>query len=417
MKLFERITILALLLLCSAEVVAQNDSILVIGRDTVAYRYTPIATSSPKPAKERKGWNKFVKYIADSELDQSFEKRVDMTFVPTLYYSPSTSVGLAVMAAGKYRLDKQNRTIPASDFSVYATASLTGYYRVGAKGCNIFRNDNQRIIYSAEFFSIPTSFWGVGYDAAMSNEPMKYLASRTIVDVRFLQKAAQGLYVGVGADFNYHFGGFGGKRKFVAESDFLARLDGERTSYNATGISLFVEYDTRDVISNPQRGLYLGVQAKVRPKGMGNVGRTLWCGHLSVNYYQKLWRGAVLALDLQGEINSEGTPWVYNASIGGLQSMRGYYAGRFNDLCAITLQAELRQNIYKRLGAVAWGGAGNVFRNFREFAWRETLPTYGVGLRYEIKKSINLRLDYGFGSRDHRGKLIHGAVFSINEAF
>ena len=178
-----------------------------------------------------------------------------------------------------------------------------------------------------------------------------------------------------------------------------------------------MEYDTRDVISNPQRGLYFGVQAKVRPKGMGNVGRTLWCGHLSVNYYQKLWRGAVLALDLQGEINSEGTPWVYNASIGGLQSMRGYYAGRFNDLCAITLQAELRQNIYKRLGAVAWGGAGNVFRNFHEFAWRETLPTYGVGLRYEIKKSINLRLDYGFGSRDHRGKLIHGAVFSINEAF
>ena len=358
-----------------------------------------------------------MQYIADSGTDQSFQKRVDMTFIPALYYAPSTSVGLAIMASGMYRLDKQNRTIPASDFSVYATASLTGFYRVGAKGCNIFKNDKQRIIYNAEFFSMPTSFWGVGYDAAMMNDAMRYLASRTIVDVRFLQRVTKGLFVGVGADFNYHFGRFGGKRNFVAESDFLARLDGERVEYNATGISLFVEFDTRDVLSAPQRGVYLGVQAKVRPKGMGSVGKTLWSGSLSANFYQRLWRGAVLALDLRGEWNSKGTPWVYNASIGGTLAMRGYYAGRFNDLCAVTLQAELRQNIYKRLGAVAWGGAGNVFHSFRTFSWQHTLPTYGVGLRYEVKKSVNLRLDYGFGGRDGRGKLIHGAVFSFNEAF
>ncbi len=412
-----RIAILALLVVFAAEVVAQNDSILVVGRDTLAYRYTPINNHSAKPKKERKGWNNFVRYVAESATDQSFTRKVDMTFVPTLYYSPLTSAGLAVMASGMYRLDKQNRTIPPSDFLVYATASLTGFYRAGVNGCNIFRNDNQRIIYNAEFFSQPTLFWGVGYDAAMANSSMRYLASRTIVDVRFLQKVARGLYVGVGADYNYHFGRFGGRRNFVVESDFLARLDGERTVYNATGISLFVEFDTRDVISNPQRGVYFGVQAKVRPKGMSNVGHTLWSGRLVFDFYQRLWRGAVLALDLCGEVNSKGTPWVYNASIGGLQSMRGYYAGRFNDLCAMTLQVELRQNIYKRLGAVAWGGAGNVFRDIRALAWRETLPTYGVGLRYEIKKGVNIRFDYGLGSRDYCGKLIHGAVFSFNEAF
>ncbi len=415
--MIRRVTIFALLLLFVAEVKAQKDSILVVGRDTVAYRYTPIETTSAKPRKEREGWNRFVQYIADSATDQSFQKKVDMAFVPALYYSPSTSVGLVVMASGLYRLDKKNRTMPASDFSIYATASLTGFYRVGVKGCNIFRNDNQRIVYNAEFYSMPTSFWGVGYDAAISNSPVRYLASRTIVDVRFLQKVAKGLFVGVGADYNYHFGRFGGKRNFVAESDFLARLDGERTDYFATGISLYTEFDTRDAISNPQRGVYLAVQAKVRPRGMSNIDKTLWGGRLSANYYQRLWKGAVLAFDFQGELNSEGTPWVYNASIGGLQSMRGYYAGRFNDLCAVTLQAELRQNIYKRLGAVAWGGAGNVFHNFRTFAWHETLPTYGVGLRFGLKKNVNFRLDYGFGGRDDRGKLIHGAVFSINEAF
>ncbi len=411
--MLRHIAIFTLLTLLTAVATAQNDSILVAGKDTVAYRYTPINTT---PQKGGKGWQRFADYIANSDTDQSFERKVDMTFVPALYYSPSTSAGLAVMAAGRYRLDKQNRNIPASDFSLYAAASLTGYYRVGVKGNNIFRNDRQRIIYNAEFYSQPTSFWGVGYDAAIANPALHYLASRTIVDGRFLQRITKGLFVGAGIDFNYHFGKFGGS-KYASESSFKARLAGEGISYNAVGISLFVELDTRNVITNPQRGVYLGIQAKVRPSAMNNIGHTLWNGRLVANLYQKLWKGAILAFDLRGELNSEGTPWVYNASIGGISSMRGYYAGRFNDLCAITLQAELRQHLYKGFGAVAWGGAGNVFRTFRQFDWSKTLPTYGIGLRYEVKRNINLRLDYGFGGRDHRGALIHGAIFSINEAF
>ena len=413
--MFKRIAIFALLAILGVEAVAQNDSILVTNRDTIAYRYTPIELKQQNK-RSGEGWRKFANYIIESGTDSSFERKVDMSFVPTLYYSRSTSLGLAVMASGLYRLDKRNRNIPASNFSLYATASLTGFYRVGVKGCNIFKNDNQRIIYNAEFYSQPTYFWGVGYDAAVSNSSLRYLASRTIVDARFLQRVAKGLFVGVGADYNYHFGRFGGKR-YASEEEFLARLDGERVKYNATGISLYVEFDTRDAIANPQRGVYIAVQGKVRPKGMNNIGATLWSANLVADYYQRLWRGAVLAFDLRGEWNSKGTPWVYNATIGGTQAMRGYYAGRFNDLCAITLQAEFRQKIFRGFGAVAWGGAGNLFSSFGEFDWHETLPSYGVGLRYALRRGATIRLDYGFGGRDHRGNLIHGAVFSFNEAF
>lgn len=413
--MLRRITILLVLLATlSVTAVAQNDSILVTGRDTVAYRYTPIGSTSAKK-QSGEGWRRFVRYIAESNTDSSFERKVDMSFVPAIYYSPSTSAGLAVMAAGLYRLDKRNRNIPASNFSVYATASLTGFYRVGVKGNNIFKNDNQRIVYNAEFYSMPTSFWGVGYDAAMTNSAIKYLASRCVVEGKFLQKITKGLYVGAGVDYNYHFGKFGGK--YNSQEALMSRLDGEGVKYNATGISLYVEFDTRNAISAPQRGVYVAVQAKVRPKGMNNVGQTLWSSRLVADYYQRLWRGAIVALDLRGEWNSKGTPWVYNASIGGLISMRGYYDGRFNDLCAITLQAELRQRIYKGFGAAAWGGVGNVFSTFSAFDWSATLPTYGVGLRYELKHGVHIRLDYGFGRKDRNGNLIHGAIFSLNEAF
>jgi hypothetical protein len=159
-----RIAILVLLTTLVSSVAAQNDSILVSGRDTIAYTYTPITLPSQplKPKRENKAWNRLVQYFVESAKDNSFERRVDFSFIPAIYYSNSTSAGLAFIAAGLYRIDKNNREIPASDFSIYATASLTGFYRVGIEGNNIFRNDRRRITYTTEFYSQPTRFWGLG---------------------------------------------------------------------------------------------------------------------------------------------------------------------------------------------------------------------------------------------------------------
>lgn len=62
-------------------------------------------------------------------------------------------------------------------------------------------------------------------------------------------------------------------------------------------------------------------------------------------------------------------------------------------------------------GIAVWGGAGNVFSNFKHFKWNETLPTYGLGYRWEFKKRVNIRLDYGFGKGQS------AFYFNINEAF
>ena len=415
----KRIAILMLLAALTSTAMAQNDSILVNGRDTIAYTYTPIifpnSSAQPQSKPKSKAWQKIVRYFTESTRDKSFEKRVDFTLIPGIYYTNSTSAGLALVAAGLYRLDRENRALPASDFSIYATVSLTGFYRVGVKGNNIFRDNRRRITYDAEFYSQPTKFWGLGYEAAMQNSYVRYNGSRCSADIRYLERIAKGLYIGLGADFDYQYshktrndkGDYG---------HFLARLNGAKSSYYALGISLLVEFDTRDFIPNPARGVYISLQGKIRPKGTSDIGRTTYYGRLVVDYYQRLWKGAVLALDLRGEFNSNGTPWTLYASLGGSHNMRGYYEGRYSDLCAVTLQAELRQRIYKRLGGVVWGGAGNCF-SYDNFAWRNTLPTYGIGLRFELKRRVNIRLDYGFGGKDSHGKLIHGAVFSVNEAF
>ena len=68
-----------------------------------------------------------------------------------------------------------------------------------------------------------------------------------------------------------------------------------------------------------------------------------------------------------------------------------------------------------------WGGAGTVFSgigpyedswmNERSFSWSQILPEVGLGLRWEFKKRVNIRFDFGVG------KDSTGFIVQINEAF
>lgn len=91
--------------------------------------------------------------------------------------------------------------------------------------------------------------------------------------------------------------------------------------------------------------------------------------------------------------------------------MRAYYEGRYCDKNSMIGCIELRQRIYHRIGMVVWAGAGTVFPDFKRLQMRRVLPEAGIGYRWEFKKRVNVRVDYGIGKHSS------GIVFSINEAF
>ena len=99
------------------------------------------------------------------------------------------------------------------------------------------------------------------------------------------------------------------------------------------------------------------------------------------------------------------------AMVGQDGRMRGYYEGRYRDRDIVEAQVELRQHVYRRLGCVVWGGVANVFHDVDSFSASQTLPNYGVGVRWEFKHRVNVRFDFGF-TRDKPGM-----EFKLNEAF
>lgn len=119
----------------------------------------------------------------------------------------------------------------------------------------------------------------------------------------------------------------------------------------------------------------------------------------------------MLASDFNAIFNYGDTPWSMVALLGGAYQMRGYYEGQYRDNDLLEAQIELRQKIYNRHGVALWAGAGNVFPKIDKFQWSETLPTYGIGYRWEFKNRVNIRLDYGIGKGQS------SFYFNINEAF
>lgn len=401
-----RLAIFAALAITAFAASAKNTSIPVNGRDTLDYRYTPITlTTTPQQASPRG----FARYIYEMGIDRSFEQKIDFSIIPTIYYSTSTNIGLAVAAIGLYRIDRHTRNIPPSRLTIYANASIVGHYRVGVASENIFHDNRNRLDCNVVVSSLSTRFWGIGYAAATHNGSLSYISNDYRLEARYTHRFFKRLHLGAAASFDYF-----DSRKVSAEME--QRLLGQQTSVAATSLSLIGKYDSRDNQSSTNKGILLYLRGTARPKALSNAAATSYGASLTFDLFQPLWHNAVLAIDIYGEYNSAATPWQLYPTLGGINRMRGYYEGRFTDRNVVTAQAEIRQRVWHQVGLVAWGGAANLFSTAESFSWRHTLPTYGLGVRFELNPSLIVRLDYGFGTQIS-GRLVHGLVFSLGEAF
>lgn len=367
--------------------------------DTLRYSYTPI---SQKGLRKKPFLHRFVDYFNDSTTDKTFEKKIDFTFAGGPSYSQSTSFGIGALAVGLYRLDRTDSITPPSDLSIFANVSVSGFYAVGISGNTILACNRHRVDYTLMFSSMPRKFWGIGYRAGRYNPESEYSEKRYLVKARYLHRIFSHIYIGGLLSFEHTHG-----IKFT-RPDYL---QGEKQHYTATGIGVIAEYDSRDFIPNPYQGWYLSLQTILYPDGLSNCGKNLWHTTFTANTYRRIWSGAIVAADLYAIFHTDGTPWPMLARMDGNRCMRGYYPGRYTDNHMITAQIELRQRIWRRIGCVIWGGAGNVFPSLHNFDWSQTLPNYGIGLRWELKKRVNVRLDYGFG------KDTNGFLLNVNEAF
>ena len=314
----------------------------------VDYRLDTLVQSATDSIIKNNLFQRIYRYYQQSNEVRN-DKKIDFSIIGGPHFSKDTKLGLGIVASGLYRLDRTGMSLSPSNISLYGDITTTGFYLLGIDGNTIFPRDLYRLDVNMYFFSFLSQYWGIGYGNGKRNDGYtEYKRKEIQIKLDFYREIAPNTFIGVT-----------GMYRHVNGKDFkdIRFLEGERNKISSLGGGLILTYDSRDFIPNPYKGTYAKIEQTFFPKFLGNC-YSFQRTDLQIRHYDELWKGAVLAYDLNGTFKSGNTPWSMVAHLG-----------------------------------------------------KETLPSYGLGYRWEFKNRVNIRLDYGIGKGQS------SFYFNINEAF
>lgn len=177
-------------------------------------------------------------------------------------------------------------------------------------------------------------------------------------------------------------------------------------------VTVGVLRDSRDFVFNPSAGTFAQLSYAVSRDGAASD-FSYERLRLDARRYTSLGDGHVLATQLLVVGTTGGAPFDQLALVGGGDIMRGYTRGRYRDAWLSAAQLEYRSPIRRRLGLVAFAGAGSVAAESNALWSTTVLPTYGAGVRVQIdaRQRTAVRVDIG------RGRQSTGLYIGFNQAF
>lgn len=346
---------------------------------------------------------RLLQYFAESDKPKP-DKKIDFGIIGGPHYASDTGLGLGLVASALYSTDRSDSTLEKSNASLYSDMTTKGFLMIGIRGNNIFPKKRYRLDYRIYVYTFPSYLWGFSYPQS-DNDDNKSKYSRTKFEVmaRFLIPINRYSYLGPIARYQY-------VHAYKLKDKAPQLLEGLPKTVSDFGVGVSYTFDSRDFMLNASRGWFMQLDLTTNPTFLGN-NNTYWSAELQLATYRKAWRGAIIAGELHTRQSTGQVPWPMLADVGSSNRMRGYYEGRYRDKNVVDAQVELRQHIWHRNGLVVWLGAAEVFPNYGSLRFRRILPNAGIGYRWQFKKGVNVRLDYGF-SRNGTG-----FIFNINEAF
>jgi len=200
----------------------------------------------------------------------------------------------------------------------------------------------------------------------------------------------------------------------IKPDGLLASLDKERRPGRETIIAFLenLSFDTRDVYSNPSKGLLLQEEMELSSgDGFPAPEYTRWM--FNAQYFKVLfYPRTVLAMrsQVQSVLGGDSLPIQDLLGLGGGTTLRGYPLDRFLDRTVVVTNAEMRFPIYKSLGGTVALDAGKVWSkpSMMDLQGWAMNPTFG--LRYYLDAFV-VRLDVG------SGKETTGFYFNFGQAF
>jgi len=257
----------------------------------------------------------------------------------------------------------------------------------------LYSNDEKyKFRATALYQNMPATFFGIGNSGAMSYSDItareeKY-TNRTFIFQPQLTRTVWGrLRAGLSYDV---------KDTRVLDVPRAGRLAGGSVQGVQggllSGLGGVLDYDGRDNLFYPSRGVYAQAVTRFYRKSLGSDYVYDYYS-LDLRGYRRLGEGGVLALQFSGVAAGRGVPF-YDMP---LYDLRGIYNTYFLNRANYYTQAEYRFPLKHRFYAVVFAGGGNSAPELRKLSLRNIQFIMGSGVRFVLdkKEKINMRFDIG----------------------
>ena len=164
----------------------------------------PADTAALTSPAQRKGFiRRIIDYYSRSNIDRTFEKKIDWSIVPGPNYSSDVGFGIGFLVAGLYRIDRTDSVTAPSNISIYGNVTTEKFVLLRFSGDNIFNHNKQRLSYAGAFVYFPGAFYGVGYNAGAEGYAQELTTTMGIFRISYCTALAGRFYIGVSGGIDY----------------------------------------------------------------------------------------------------------------------------------------------------------------------------------------------------------------------
>ena len=318
-------------------------------------------------------------------------------------YTPEASFGVGGAVLASFRMNKQDTISQRSFLPAGLNLSINGTIVVAGAGTFFFNENRFRIYMNYGYRNEPSHYYGKGFEKAETIErgdsTTRFHRSYFQLYPRFVWEVRPHFYLGGLFDLNYTK--VSDVNPVMEKDPYFQQF---KRKYFNVGIGGLIQYDTRDDVATPTRGMLLGANFKLFGKYLGGA-YNYEIIELEYRQFKNILRPrSTLAWIAKSQIGLGDVPFTELPTFGSPFDLRGYYMGKYRDKSMAYGIVEYRHmfgspakyksgNFWAKCGFVAWVGTGTIGET--PFDWNKWKLNFGAGLRFQMQPGKNFRLDIG----------------------
>ena len=341
----------------------------------------------------------FLSIYCFGQQDSSGLENTRWQIIPMISSSPETGLLLGANPIRTFKTNPSDSLVRPSFLSAQLFGTFKKQFGLTTQGNLFFQQNTYILEFTISGLINVWRYYGIGTEVDL--EQYDSYDFRAITgDVILFRQVIPKIYLGAGYRYNH---------QYIPTPSEGGLLDTDRPrgyrGFTASGPAAVIRWDSRDNILNAYRGSFFNLRGELHRTALGSS-HPFEVFTADFRKYIPLSKKPfhVLAFQVQHQARFGQVPFAELSMLGGSMINRGYFSGAYRDKHLLSIQAEYREMLDEKFGAVFFASAGNTMPAYNELDLDDTRLAIGVGLRYALlpENRINLRLDFAWG-QDSQG--------------